>query len=111
MEIFEIGKRVGEFYRWEPIYIGTNSEPFYDERLSWEGRRDKMSQGYALCVLDYEFHILNNGFLVHKPGIKRVGLDDSNHPSLNMQIARDVTSRVIGPELRRMYGKREGCRI
>lgn len=29
---------------WEPIYIGTNEEPLYDERLTWEGKRDKMSQ-------------------------------------------------------------------
>jgi hypothetical protein len=29
---------------WEPIFIGTNLDPFYDERLTWEGRRDKMTQ-------------------------------------------------------------------
>ena len=45
-------------------------DPHYDERLSWEGKSDKMTQGYALCVLDYEFQILDNAFLVHKPGIK-----------------------------------------
>jgi hypothetical protein len=30
-------KREEPFHRWEPIYIGTNDEPWYDERLSWEG--------------------------------------------------------------------------
>ena len=29
-----------------------------------------MTQGFQLCVLDYDFMILNNAFLVHKPGIK-----------------------------------------
>lgn len=29
---------------WEPLYIGTNNEPLYEERLSWNGKRDKMSQ-------------------------------------------------------------------
>ena len=29
---------------WEPIYIGTNQDPLYDERLHWEGKADKMSQ-------------------------------------------------------------------
>lgn len=68
--VFHIGKRVGYFVHWEPIYIGTHADPHYDERLSWEGKSDKMTQGYSLCVLDYDFHILDNAFLVHKPGIK-----------------------------------------
>ena len=27
-------------------------------------------QAYILCLLGYDFHVLNNAFLVHKPGIK-----------------------------------------
>ena len=27
-------------------------------------------QGYQLCVLDYDFMILDNAFLMHRPGIK-----------------------------------------
>ena len=42
--VFHIGKRVGYFIHWEPIYIGTHSDPHYDERLSWEGKSDKMTQ-------------------------------------------------------------------
>lgn len=42
--IFHIGKRVGYFVHWEPIYIGTHADPRYDERLSWEGKSDKMTQ-------------------------------------------------------------------
>ncbi|CAG7718961.1 unnamed protein product, partial [Allacma fusca] len=26
-------------------------------------------QAYLLCVLDYEFFVLNNAFVVHRPGI------------------------------------------
>ena len=33
---------------WEPIYIGTNEDPFYDERLHWDGRAEKMTQVRAL---------------------------------------------------------------
>lgn len=44
LAIFHIGKRVGYFVHWEPIYIGTHSDPHYDERLSWEGKSDKMTQ-------------------------------------------------------------------
>ena len=41
LSIFKTAKRRG---MWEPIYIGTNQDPPYDERLSWEGRSDKMVQ-------------------------------------------------------------------
>ena len=44
MNINFVGKRHPPFHHWEPIYIGTNEDPLYDERLSWEGRADKMTQ-------------------------------------------------------------------
>ena len=66
LDIFHVGKRVYPYHHWEPIYIGTNEEPWYDERLTWEGRADKMLQGFKLCLLDYEFHILDNAFLIHR---------------------------------------------
>lgn len=42
--VFHIGKRIGYHLHWEPIYIGTHNDPHYDERLSWEGKSDKMTQ-------------------------------------------------------------------
>ena len=42
-EVITIGKRTGKYRSWEPIFIGTHSDPLYDERLSWEGRSDKMT--------------------------------------------------------------------
>lgn len=44
LAVFHIGKRQGYFVHWEPIYIGTHLDPLYDERLSWEGKSDKMTQ-------------------------------------------------------------------
>ena len=44
MHVFHIGKRSPPYQHWEPIYIGTHEDPLYDERLSWEGRSDKMTQ-------------------------------------------------------------------
>ena len=44
MRVTNIAKRHPPFNHWEPIYIGTNEDPLYDERLSWEGRADKMTQ-------------------------------------------------------------------
>lgn len=107
--VFHIGKRVGYFVHWEPIYIGTHSDPHYDERLSWEGKSDKMTQGYALCVLDYDFHILDNAFLVHKPGIKVLKKD----PKRAMLAAKtnQLIKKIIYPELQVMYGSRKGCAV
>uniref|UniRef100_A0A182NEN0 Beta-1,4-glucuronyltransferase 1 n=1 Tax=Anopheles dirus TaxID=7168 RepID=A0A182NEN0_9DIPT len=105
--VFHIGKRIGYFVHWEPIYIGTHADPHYDERLSWEGKSDKMTQGYALCVLDYDFHILDNAFLVHKPGIKVLKKD----PKRAMLAAKtnQLIKKIIYPELQVMYGTRKGC--
>lgn len=107
--VFHIGKRVGYFVHWEPIYIGTLADPHYDERLSWEGKSDKMTQGYALCVLDYDFHILDNAFLVHKPGIKVLKKD----PKRAMLAAKtnQLIKKIIYPELQVMYGSRKGCAV
>lgn len=44
LHVFHVGKRTGSFVHWEPIFIGTNNDPLYDERLSWEGKSDKMTQ-------------------------------------------------------------------
>ncbi|XP_017779879.1 PREDICTED: beta-1,4-glucuronyltransferase 1-like isoform X2 [Nicrophorus vespilloides] len=64
-------KREYPFHRWEPIYIGTKNEPFYSERLSWEGKQDKMTQMLEMCLKGYVFIILDNAFLIHWPGVKR----------------------------------------
>jgi hypothetical protein len=47
LHVFHIGKRTGYFVHWEPIFIGTHYDPLYDERLSWEGKSDKMTQVMA----------------------------------------------------------------
>lgn len=70
LNVFRSAKRTRKRNSWEPLYIGTNDEPLYDERLSWDGKRDKMSQMYEMCLLNYDLLILDNSFLVHAPGIK-----------------------------------------
>ncbi|XP_070495808.1 beta-1,4-glucuronyltransferase 1 [Chironomus tepperi] len=107
--VFYIGKRTGYFVHWEPIFVGTNADPHYDERLSWEGKSDKMTQGYSLCVLDYEFQILDNAFLVHKPGIKVLKKD----PKRAMLAAKtnQLIKKIIYPELQVLYGTRKGCAV
>ncbi|XP_017886278.1 uncharacterized protein LOC108628694 isoform X2 [Ceratina calcarata] len=50
---------------------GTKTDPFYAEEMSWEGKQDKMSQMFEMCLLNYRLIILDGAFLVHTPGIKR----------------------------------------
>lgn len=49
LNIFAKTHRYRDRNQWEPLYIGTNAEPFYDERLTWDGKRDKMSQVILTC--------------------------------------------------------------
>lgn len=109
MGVFHIGKRRGKFVHWEPIFIGTHQDPYYDERLSWDGKKDKMPQGYILCVKDYDFMILNNAFLTHKPGIKRYKKNSKRDISVNKQ--SNYVIKVIMPELKRLFGTRKGCAL
>lgn len=42
--VFTTVKRRGQYGVWEAFYIGTNNDPWFDERLIWEGQRNKMTQ-------------------------------------------------------------------
>lgn len=66
-------------------------------------------QGYSMCVLDYEFQILDNAFLVHKPGIKK-NVRDAKRDAIAFKTNKFIYD-VIYPELQVMYGTREGCKI
>jgi len=103
--IFTTSKRQGKFHHWEPIFIGTNQEPYYEEMLNWEGKSDKMTHGYSLCLLDYDFHILSEVFLVHRPGIKTMA--EARRPALERKNL-DIAKKIL-PQLHLLYGQRKGC--
>lgn len=111
MRVLGVGKRVRPFQHWEPIYIGTNQEPEYDERLSWEGRSDKMIQGYKMCVLDYEFHILDNAFLLHRPGIKTKKTLQTVLNTTLVAAQNELIRKTILPQIKTLYGTRKGCEL
>ncbi|KAL7642858.1 UNVERIFIED_CONTAM: hypothetical protein RMT77_006146 [Armadillidium vulgare] len=109
LSVFHIGKRHKPHKTWEPFYIGTEEEPVFDERLTSEGRANKMTQAYAMCLLDYEYHILDNAFLVHKPGIKV-----ANKTILRNKLTKKQNSLIfstIGKEYKTFYGDRKDCHI
>jgi hypothetical protein len=57
--------------------------------------------------MDYEFHILDNAFLVHRPGIKRHVVIPKKNPVVAKQ--NSLIARTILPELKLIYGTRPGC--
>lgn len=108
MKIASRNKRTGAFNHWEPLYVGSKNDPSYDERLNWEGKSDKMTQAYIMCLLDYSFNVLSNAFLVHRPGIKTLG--EAKRPIFEDK-NREIISHEILPQIKRKYGTRRGCKI
>ena len=62
-----------------------------------------------MCVLDYDFAILSNGFLVHRPGIKsqKVAAPEQEQDIRNEQAS--FIEDVVVPEITARYGTRIGC--
>lgn len=42
--VFTVANRKRKQAFWEPFYVGTQKEPLFDERLTWEGQKSKMIQ-------------------------------------------------------------------
>lgn len=106
MKIFATTKRVGEYEIWEPFYISAKDIPQFDERLTWESRGNKLIHAYVLCLLDYDFHVLNNAFLTHRPGIKS---HDENAKGRDTIAGNKLINNTIQPQLIKLYGDRKGC--
>jgi hypothetical protein len=64
-------------------------------------------QGYALCMLDYDFMILDNAFLVHRPGVKIPRKEPVRDAMAKKQSA--VIRSAIYRELKIMYGQNNDC--
>ena len=109
LDVFEVTKRLGDQKWWEPFYIGTQDDPLFDERLSWEGERDKMTQAFSMCLLDYDFAVLDNAFLVHRPGVKVAIQDPMPNAIVEQQLI--LIQNVIRPELEIVYGSNIDCAL
>ena len=62
-----------------------------------------------MCVLDYDFLILDNAFLVHKPGIKTIKKDGNITKTVHVKKQNKYLKNVIMPELYDKIGTKEGC--
>lgn len=107
-------KREFPHHRWEPIYIGTRNEPLYSEYLSWEGRQDKMTQMHAMCLMGYRFVILDGGFLVHTPGMKRPGRKHAESIAWRQpheEVNAKLYERIVRATEHRLGSRPATCRL
>ncbi|KAH1019994.1 hypothetical protein HUJ04_009728 [Dendroctonus ponderosae] len=101
-------KREIPYHRWEPIYIGTRTEPIYSEKLSWEGFQDKMLQMYEMCLNGYTVVLLDGAFLVHWPGIKTAKRKDEPWRVPYVKKNQDVYNEML-EKIHRKYSKNPKC--
>ncbi len=59
--------------------------------------------------MDYDFLVLDNAFLVHKPGIKVLAKNRNVINNTIVQKQADYIKKIIMPELLANFGKRNGC--
>jgi hypothetical protein len=55
------------------------------------------TQGYQLCVLNYDFMILDNAFLLHRPGIKTKSDNLSKMQKSKVIAQNTLISKTIMP--------------
>ncbi|XP_023017546.2 beta-1,4-glucuronyltransferase 1 [Leptinotarsa decemlineata] len=109
LDVFTAAKRHGKQIVWEPFFVCTQKEPLWDERLNWEGQGNKMCQAYYLCMLDYDFLVLDNAFLIHKPGVKKKKVQNIKHK--DQKYKNDLILKSIQDEITKIYGENDKCRI
>lgn len=61
-----------------------------------------------MCLLDYEFLIMDNAFLVHKPGIKTKSIHNTIYKE-EVKKTGILIKDFIKPEINAIYGSRSGC--
>ena len=66
---------------------------------------------YELCLLDYDFMILNSPFLVHHPGIKTKAIHDKTQNNSMVNTQNRFIKKVVIPELNLLHGKRKNCNL
>ncbi|CAL1280701.1 unnamed protein product [Larinioides sclopetarius] len=93
---------------WEPFFIGTRDDPEFHPHLSWEGKQNKMQVAYEMCLRNYDFHIVENAFLVHSPGINVYNASKEKF-RLKYQNENDRWMKTIKKDLAKKYGSTKGC--
>ena len=59
--------------------------------------------------MDFDFHILNNAFLIHRPGIKEPHTNRQTKDSRKVAAQNRLISRRIIPQIKRLFGSKNEC--
>lgn len=63
-----------------------------------------------MCILDYDFLILDNAFLVHKPGIKKAKKQVQDYAETIMH-TNSLLRTDIKSQIHTIYGERPDCAL
>ncbi|XP_066141726.1 beta-1,4-glucuronyltransferase 1-like isoform X2 [Euwallacea fornicatus] len=107
LSVFSVGRRTNKYGVWEPFFVCTQQTPLWDERFTWEGQNSKMAQAYTLCLMNYDFYVLDNAFLIYKSEVKKKKVwmkkfDDVVKNSTQLM-------KKIAIELQEIYGYNSNC--
>lgn len=63
-----------------------------------------------MCLLNYTYLVLDNAFLIHKPGIKKEKVQLRKHTNIIRNVNK-MLQTVIKDELDTIYGTNDNCYI
>ena len=61
-----------------------------------------------MCMHDYRYAVLDNAFLVHRPGIKKIGRNKQFREEI---VRQNYRLYKIRDKLRKIHGKKPECLI
>lgn len=67
-------------------------------------------QAYLLCLLNYDYMVLDNAFLIHKPTNRKKKVQEEKYSHL-IQKTKNMIKDYIKNELHLIYGSRDGCKL
>ncbi|KFM67924.1 hypothetical protein X975_23342, partial [Stegodyphus mimosarum] len=67
-----------------------------------------MQMAYEMCLMDYDFHIIQNAFLVHTPGINVYNISEAKLKSKYIWENQKLMS-VIKKDLTKKFGHKKDC--
>ena len=70
---------------------------------------DLYFQAFQLCLMDYDFLVLDNAFLVHKPGIKTKKNNPTKPDQRLVSIQNKLIKNTIMPEIVQSVGRKKEC--
>lgn len=94
------------FYNWEPMFIAPRTLPYFDERNFYEIKADRMTHATVMCLLDYNYAILDSVFLVHRPGMK---LGYTRKTRQKIYAGKESIKQDVFPDYISLYGPRVAC--